>query len=498
MNKARGNIRARKSFFFLPPPIFRGPGFKRGAKPATMDGGDGKLVALMQRRAVLKRQLRDWTKTIKAGSGREPSQAECESNKPMLQEYKQVKDQIESIISSEGNEESAPGAAEEPASGPSSPASTALVNATATSSWFAAPTIGDLAGNLTGMVTGGLFSPDAATPASSDQADVGSSWLPSAVATFDLASFWEGVPNLGFYEVETVKPTAVASSLDDDTAPAWMTKWKTQEEAKQTKKSAAKVHKPKRPPPLAPAAKGQSSAPSVQDAREGFQERAAARKEQMAAAASTETSGVPFLGLRAPSERPPPPAPPSAAEATAPEDAAVLVPVPAPAPAPSRPMTVPEKIADLVAKKKSGELSDVEFTASKKMILLAPSTSGVVHPPSPPPQTGGDPAAVEAAQEVTAETVGGVVEESEEEGDEDEEDGEKSKDEQIKLMLDRTIRQFNLSAKKGVKHMIDSGMIQGTPNEVADFLCNTKGLNKAQIGAPALAQPGVRFICFMA
>ena len=35
--------------------------------------GDGALIKLMQRRAVLKKKLRDWTKAIKSEGGRDPT-----------------------------------------------------------------------------------------------------------------------------------------------------------------------------------------------------------------------------------------------------------------------------------------------------------------------------------------------------------------------------------------------------------------------------------------
>jgi len=42
---------------------------------------DGTLIKLMQKRGVLKKKLREWTRKIKAESGREPSPADCEMNR---------------------------------------------------------------------------------------------------------------------------------------------------------------------------------------------------------------------------------------------------------------------------------------------------------------------------------------------------------------------------------------------------------------------------------
>ena len=48
--------------------------------------------------------------------------------------------------------------------------------------------------------------------------------------------------------------------------------------------------------------------------------------------------------------------------------------------------------------------------------------------------------------------------------------------------LDRAIRTFNINAKKGIKFIVEQGMVEDTADDVADFLMSTPGLNKAHIG----------------
>ena len=76
---------------------------------------------------------------------------------------------------------------------------------------------------------------------------------------------------------------------------------------------------------------------------------------------------------------------------------------------------------------------------------------------------------------------------NENEDDDDEEDEEDAQDRQRKkaaLMakLDRAIRTFNINAKKGIRFIVEQGMVDDSPADVADFLLNTPGLNKAHIG----------------
>ncbi|XP_003737455.1 cytohesin-2 [Galendromus occidentalis] len=43
-------------------------------------------------------------------------------------------------------------------------------------------------------------------------------------------------------------------------------------------------------------------------------------------------------------------------------------------------------------------------------------------------------------------------------------------------------KMFNLDPKKGIKHLIDTGLVEKTPEAVADFLFNGEGLSKKSIG----------------
>jgi hypothetical protein len=52
----------------------------------------------------------------------------------------------------------------------------------------------------------------------------------------------------------------------------------------------------------------------------------------------------------------------------------------------------------------------------------------------------------------------------------------------VKNMLDRAIRTFNVNSKRGVKYVIESGMVvSGDAGGMAEFLVTTKGLNKEKV-----------------
>lgn len=60
------------------------------------------------------------------------------------------------------------------------------------------------------------------------------------------------------------------------------------------------------------------------------------------------------------------------------------------------------------------------------------------------------------------------------------EEGERRKI--VKNMLDRAIRTFNVNSKRGVKFVIESGMVvSGDAGGMAEFLVTTKGLNKEKV-----------------
>jgi hypothetical protein len=69
-----------------------------------MSTHESSLVGLMQRRAILKKELRDWTRVIKDRYGREPSKEECEKNVPTLTEYAAVKKKIEKLMAQRGED----------------------------------------------------------------------------------------------------------------------------------------------------------------------------------------------------------------------------------------------------------------------------------------------------------------------------------------------------------------------------------------------------------
>jgi len=458
----------------------------------------------------------------------------------MLVEYKEIKERIERITASQNEdadlaEES--GAVSEESTATSSPAAdtSALALPSNTSSWFAGPsTFNPMDVNPMAMAVGmsGMLS-------SAADSVVETVTSTAASSSDSIALFFEGVPTFSFLEWdvgEAHKPTATAAPLNDDAAPMWQRKWeggaRGKPRAEKSKKKIPSAHSSPASHVEVPASmKGTSTLPSPPPAE------APIAKEQEPSSLPLPPPAEPISVVQPSSSSLPPPStevlpvaePLSGASQSPPDevsatdepctlDPAQPLPAPSIASVPSvsdeevkvaqeavreelnqialerqalRGSTVavketpssetksteslssidqilaevstplPLRLAALAKLKDSGLASEDDFNEAKRKLFAG------IMPASEPPRASAD-----TSQDT-----------AEDDGEDDAEGVDDTKQrEEMRRTLDRAIRQFNLSAKRGIKFIISEGMVSESPEEVADFLCNTRGLNKAQIG----------------
>ena len=447
----------------------------------------------------------------------------------MLVEYKDVKEHIERIIASQNEDaehaEDGGAISEESTPTSSSPADTsALALPSNASSWFAGPsTFNPLDVNPMAMAAGmsGMLS-------SAADSVVETVTSTAASSSDSIALFFEGVPTFSFLEWdvgEARKPTASVTPLNDDAAPLWQRKWEggargKPRAEKATKKSASALSPPASQVEESASIKG-VSAPSLTSLTEASN---AVEISSVSSPPPAEPSSI-VQPSSSTLPSPSPPEVPSPSDENPPTvdhstlDSAQLQPIPTSSSAGAslvsdeevkeaqeavreelnqialerqalRGSTVaiqenppsetkatdshlsidqilaevatplPLQLAALAKLKDSGLASEDDFNEAKRKLF-----AGIV--PTSEPST-----SVDAPQDT-----------EDENGEDATEDADDSKQrEEMRRILDRAIRQFNLSAKRGIKFIISEGMVSESPEEVADFLCNTRGLNKAQIG----------------
>ena len=60
--------------------------------------------------------------------------------------------------------------------------------------------------------------------------------------------------------------------------------------------------------------------------------------------------------------------------------------------------------------------------------------------------------------------------------------GEDNKNNPKNKQLSIGRKKFNMDPKKGIEYLIENGLLQNTPNDIAQFLYKGEGLNKTAIG----------------